>query len=171
MIRYNYIKQQITNTQKYFFIKSYPVNVLNIINQIPCCKIFSFFEFSKLNNAKISDIFSMCQSQTGCTFYHKTAKKYLILYNDDLTPGRIRWTLAHELGHILLRHFLSEGITEFQKEKEADLYAQQLLAPFEYFQIYNITNPISLMNFFGLSHEAALNTMLQYNKWKSNNNT
>ena len=67
---------------------------------------------------------------------------YLTVYDDTvLSEGRIRWTLAHEIGHICLGHILilprhettgRSTLTEAQYEileKEADCFAVNLLAP------------------------------------------
>jgi hypothetical protein len=52
---------------------------------------------------------------------------HLLLYNDE--PGqnlaRFRFTLAHELGHIVLKHRESG----YAEEAEADAFAQHLLCP------------------------------------------
>ncbi len=50
----------------------------------------------------------------------------IILYDDRITSsGRRNWTLAHELGHILLCH--NEQSKE--NEREADAFAAELLMP------------------------------------------
>ena len=49
----------------------------------------------------------------------------LVVYDGTADPPRLRFTLAHELGHIALRHTGSfEG-----EEREADLFASHLLIP------------------------------------------
>ncbi len=50
----------------------------------------------------------------------------LILYDDAIeNRGRVNWTIAHELGHVYLRH-----TEESQKEqREADRFAAALLLP------------------------------------------
>lgn len=48
----------------------------------------------------------------------------LILINDDHPADRMRFTLAHELGHIVMHRFPSETM-----EREADRFASAFLAP------------------------------------------
>jgi len=55
--------------------------------------------------------------------------KYRILYNDEAHPTRTRWTIAHELGHILLGHLLNEKREYEAEEAEANYFAKQLLMP------------------------------------------
>lgn len=63
--------------------------------------------------------------------------KPAIYYNDSKKENRIRFTIAHEIGHILLGH-LSEGETLHRnteldsqdlKEQQANVFARDLLMP------------------------------------------
>ena len=55
--------------------------------------------------------------------------RYLVLYEDRGDPLRLRYTLAHELGHVLLRHAEQPERPEAEKEAEADRFASHLLVP------------------------------------------
>ena len=55
----------------------------------------------------------------GDSFY------YIVLYRCDGHPARLRFTLAHELGHRLLGH---TGVDPAE-EREADCFASHLLCP------------------------------------------
>lgn len=48
----------------------------------------------------------------------------LFLVNTAITPDRLRFTLAHEVGHIVMHEFPND-----QMEKEADMFAAELLMP------------------------------------------
>ncbi len=62
----------------------------------------------------------------------------LVFYNGAMVPGRIRFTIAHELGHIFLGH-LSGGLPTGRNreprvadppiEQQANVFASRLLAP------------------------------------------
>lgn len=61
--------------------------------------------------------------------------KFYIFFNKNKHQHRIKFTIAHEIGHILLNHFndistiiANSGIDE-QKEWEANMFARLLLAP------------------------------------------
>lgn len=51
-----------------------------------------------------------------------------IVFDDRMRPTRIRFTIAHELGHILLSHPMADGREQIE-EKDADMFAARLLAP------------------------------------------
>ena len=96
---------------------------------------------------------------------------YVIFYDDTIQPiGRMRFTLAHELGHIVLGHLLTEsvscrsGITlwnngETQEpndlEKSANIFSSRLLSPACVLRALNIHKPKDIANLCGLSDTAA----------------
>ncbi len=64
--------------------------------------------------------------------------KYYIFYRGDMVPGRIRFTVAHELGHIVLGHLERQSHTTRNREPQAgdapieqaaNVFASRLLAP------------------------------------------
>lgn len=62
--------------------------------------------------------------------------QWYIIYNDENTRRRCRFTVAHELGHIFLGHELRKGYhartfdtSRPAVEQEADVFAARLLAP------------------------------------------
>ena len=75
-------------------------------------------------------------SQSGIS-YQSESSEWLIVYDDSDSTGRKRFTIAHELGHILLGHPLREGEQHtrvFNKdrpevEREADMFAARILSP------------------------------------------
>lgn len=75
-------------------------------------------------------------SQSGISFQAEDGT-WVVVYDDSDAIGRKRFTIAHELGHILLGHPLREGeqhtrvfIKERpQVETEADMFAARILSP------------------------------------------
>lgn len=88
--------------------------------------------------------------------YPDGSTRYEMIYDRRGNPRRRRFTLAHELGHIVLKHKQEEQ----WEEKEADYYASQLLAPrpvFDLIQKYdmNPSDPYLIAKTFGLSKAAS----------------
>lgn len=72
----------------------------------------------------------------GLTFY--AGDMPVILYNESCIAGRIRFTVAHELGHIILGHVAPGSVTTVNREPDpeddpqettANQFAARLLAP------------------------------------------
>ena len=82
---------------------------------------------------------------------------YLILYNENSPRERLNFTLAHEVGHILLGHIGEEGA---HLEREADAFAAALLCPtvaVRYLEHQNghVLSEKELCAVFPISREAA----------------
>lgn len=94
----------------------------------------------------------------GLTLRH--AGRYFVLYNDRTENGRrLSFTLAHELGHIMLAH---AGEDREREEREANAFAASLLSPaivFHYLRFRDGRAPSveEMTATFPLSREAATN--------------
>lgn len=141
---------------------------LSFIYNFPNLKIKTYSWFAKKNKLSIEETINYINSDSGCCWYLVNENKYLILYNDLIdNPCHNRWTLAHELGHYLLKHNEvcntailgrnSLGEKDYKiYEKEANCFAKELLAPLNV--ICNILNNFSIldiMNLCDLSYEAS----------------
>ena len=106
---------------------------------------------------------------------------WAIIYNQAIcSPGRIRFTLAHELGHYLLHRQLQEAFNcseadllhwdsaERQMEGEADLFASYLLMPIDDFrqQVAGATIDLDVLGgcaeHYGVSLTAAILKWLEF---------
>lgn len=150
-------------------IQSLPVKVKKIAKKFPDLQIRSYSWYAKKWNLTIEEVCELVDSEEGCCWYLKQQNKYMILYNDLVKhKGRIRWTIAHELGHYLLKHneknnksiISRNSLTEDEYEvfeKEANCFARTLLAPppvITKFEYINVDEIIRLCN---ISFEAASN--------------
>lgn len=105
------------------------------------------------------------------------SKLYVTVYDDKIYPAeRIIYTLAHELGHIVLGHLddfektaLSRGgLTEAEYrvlEEEADFFAAELLAPIYIVKQLNIIKAEPLREIFSLSIKASNNKAQDLTWW------
>lgn len=103
-------------------ISSLPVNLRSIC------------EKSGIKIVKDSALHLLSPLQSGISVLNKD--KWYIVYADDQSIERCRFTVAHELGHIFLGHQLISGyhartfdVSRPQIEQEADMFAARLLAP------------------------------------------
>lgn len=97
-------------------------------------------------------------SKDGYTFYENNV--FSIFYNEDRPKGRQRFTISHEIGHIILYHHLyvpskiltsnkNKGIWECQ----ADTFAQNILFPIEWAENLKGQNINGIAKYLGVSKE------------------
>lgn len=58
----------------------------------------------------------------------QTNNRFAIVFDDEDTPQRCRFTIAHELGHIFLGHN-TKGAYSAEEETAANVFGSRLLAP------------------------------------------
>lgn len=154
-VRYKYISEFVYSLLYDNGITSYPINIRDLINtlnsrgqNIQIDTYSSYLSYKNLlqekrglPSLKHADIIDFFGSQDGATARINGTSLNIIFYNDKkAVPGRINWTLAHELGHILLKHhdIMSPIFLERRSknqintqydilEKEADWFARTLL--------------------------------------------
>lgn len=87
-----------------------------------------------------------------------------IFYNSGLPVGRQRFTVAHEIGHLVLGHVGRGRVTTInrepnpkdnQEETQANQFAARLLAPACVLHKLGATTPEVIQQVCGLSHQAA----------------
>lgn len=122
----------------------FPFRIVDFIRKLDKVKLIAYsymISCGKFKNEK--DIVARCtHSDDGATYAKKytESNRYFIFYNDSQihNEARIRFTLAHEVGHIVLGHFEDTGTLsrktlseeKYTKyESEADLFAAELLSP------------------------------------------
>ena len=118
-------------------IDSYPVSLKQILRHNGI-RLWSYEDFCLANGCSMQECFGLF-GKDGATIENNG--RYLIVYNRHATPkDRIRFTLAHELGHIFHQHHRELGVEILQRlrvektlydvlEDEANCFARNLLCP------------------------------------------
>lgn len=148
-----------------------PINVMELIKKMGIA-IFSYSNGLKL--LKELELENFCTNNEGFSLFLNG--RWIIFYNENIVPrSRIRFTLAHELGHILLGHkmkIIKSSVGEIlyteenidnnlnkkkkqQIEIDADMFAIRLLAPAIVLYSLEITNPYDIMYLCGLPFSIA----------------
>lgn len=94
-------------------------------------------------------------SEFGFSFLNGTAKR-IILYNEALPLGSIRFTIAHEIGHAVLGH-TDEDNPNF--EKEANCFARNLLCPLPVAEIMDAITISDYIHLFNVTTSMAMTTL------------
>lgn len=121
----------------------------------------------------------------GALFPGDGRKEWLLLYNEAVaSPGRVRFTQAHELGHYILHRKVRESFQcsdadmlnwsqdDKDIEGQADLFASYLLMPLDDYR-KQVTAPVDLdllghcADRYGVSLTAAILKWLQYTDEKA----
>ena len=103
------------------------------------CTVRTYQELSQKSNLSVQRVGLCLGSEDGCVCYDASHDRYRLAYDCERMDARMRWTLAHELGHIVLGHledFPETSIARKQSsallgilDKEADKFAGDILAP------------------------------------------
>lgn len=101
-------------------VDSLPVQPLPLLQACRDTQIFTCHQAAELAGIPASEMARLLRDVDAMTFRcGQDRKRYIVVYNPDGNPARLRFTLAHELGHRLL-----DG-----GEAEADCFAGHLLCP------------------------------------------
>lgn len=137
-------------------------------------KTCTYSKFSAKFGLSIKKICDYFESDLGACVYDRKKERYIIYYNDTkMNDGLTRFTIAHELGHILLKHhqkintdiMLRQGISEslYKKfENEANCFSRNFLSPYPLVlvvtdtSIYNHQTFEDVMIAFNISYDAAI---------------
>lgn len=121
-------------------ITTLPINLKQIIRQFDNLHLMKYSTFAWQHGMTIQEVCELLNSEDGC-LWRREDDQYIILYNDTVeSKERIRFTIAHEIGHFVLGHLNFSGKTKISRytlndiendafEKEANYFAKRLLAP------------------------------------------
>lgn len=127
--------------------ESLPLSIKKLIKSFPNLYLQKYTVFAKKRELSLQETFEILDSEEGC-LWRRNDNTYIILYNDLVkNTGRIRFTLAHELGHFILKHHEKTDKTILSRyslsddeydvfEKEANYFAKRLLAPVPLIDLY-----------------------------------
>lgn len=108
-------------------VRSLPVEPLAILHACRDTRVYSAeaaADALDLPPEQIAGMFREADAVT-CRISGEGSLHYIVIYRQDGNPARLRFTLAHELGHRLLKHTGSSP----EEEREADCFASHLLCP------------------------------------------
>ena len=111
-------------------IKQLPVDIVSICRRCKNTLIIPYSKAEPFADILGFDIINEAPSDMAFTYRIEPVKGpviHLLLYNDEpyQSAVRFRFTLAHELGHIVMKHRNSSYV----EEAEANCFAQHLLCP------------------------------------------
>ena len=177
--RYSYARQRAYRLLCELEIDRLPIDPWAIANALPNVHVLKWSELR--DNCHQADPLSIDEEGADAKTQHIRGRDdYLVVYDDRvLSPGRIRWTVAHEIGHIVLGHLVSFDATALCRgslteaeyyvlEREADCFAVNLLAPMTIMnRIPSVKTAYDYMEMCELSEEASKNCLEELSLLKS----
>lgn len=94
-------------------------------------------------------------------YFDARTNSYVIIYEDRVSLQRQRFSIMHEIGHILLGHKQESDLARIQ----ANYFAAYALAPSPLIHLYDIEDYIELAEIFNISRECAMLCASRYNNW------
>jgi hypothetical protein len=178
--RYNYVFSTLARVYE-----EYDPHIFPIVNPFDFIELQSYWEVHTYNEVKSSDFdpVTFFKSKDAKLYWDKKTK-YIIFYNTDRIKRRINFSIAHEIGHILLGHLEEFEKTSIERggltsseyrvlETEADVFASNFLSPIPFirklkwssndvFSICNLTKDASAVRLRTLKSD--LNRMNDTNR-------
>lgn len=157
-----------------------PVKIGNLIRNIPYIKLVTYSSQIRKFQITYKELIVDAETKDSYAVWNRTQDRYCIYYNDIepniVNSNRVRWNLAHELGHIILKHhafckqdklFRSGLATNVYNyiEAEADYFAQLLLVPHVVLYAFKVTTEKQLKDLCQISGPAAKNRFRDYKQW------
>ena len=148
-------------------ITSLPINVEQLIKNTGFCVLKKYSKQMQKYDLTYDYLCDNFGKDGVPLFKPSNQKPYTILYNNYRKPyARIRWTLAHELGHVILRHnsdfeetkLSRSGLTDAAYkvlDDEADAFAAELLSPEIVLIAAGWTSKNDIVKHCALSNDAA----------------
>jgi len=153
--RYEEIKREITFMYEEAEVHCYPIDCFLIANRLHyIVRPYSSLSEEGRQQAIETDPdgFSKVEVNPFTGMY-----EYVIYYNDECKiPGRIRWTIFHEIGHIYLGHHdHPDDSFSAIEEEEANFFAKYAIAPHPLIRKLNCQSPWDIQTTFETSGQAA----------------
>lgn len=138
---YRFAAEKATEVLEDVEITEAPINLAVVLerysNEI---RFVTYSKFMRASGRSLGDVISFFDSDMGACAFEPLTNRFIIYYNDNLSANWIRFTIAHELGHIFLEHHQKAGTDilgrtfvpkdDYEEyEKEANVFARNLLAP------------------------------------------
>ncbi len=177
--RYAYARQRAYRLLCELEIERLPVDPWKVATSLPNVHICKWTDLR--DNCNDDDpLFIDKEGADAKTQHLRGQADYLVVYDDRVENyQRVRWTIAHEIGHIVLGHLVSFEATALCRgsltekdykvlEREADTFAVNLLAPMTIInRLPSIQTKADIMKLCNLSGEASDNCMEELRLLKS----
>lgn len=135
-------------------IDTIPIDIYNLVNKMNI-KLVPYSEFCDIEHNLL-----MKQSKDGFFVFDEKNDRFEIFYNDDKNETRIKFTLGHEISHIIhLDTYENETI-----KAKANYFSRFLIVPIPLIRELNLTNKADVGYIFQVSPDVAQYSLEFYNR-------
>ena len=174
------IKKAVYETLCNYPVPFIPLKIKSLVRSFPNIRLISYSKHMKTMGLTYSQMIRFANTMDACTDYYAESDLYIVYYNDiekSITlSNRYRWNIAHELGHIILKHQKTHNKTRIfrselsdpeydELEDEADYFAQLILVPHVVLYAFNVSTERQLKDFCQISGPAAFRRFRDYKQW------
>ncbi len=140
-----------------FKIFSFPITIVSVLRRMHNVCFHSYSEAAEMMGISFTEFWALASSDFGFSVRNSKRNQIEIFYNDHKSESVQRFTLAHELGHVVLEH-VQDGKKE---DREANCFARNYLCPVPVVQGYNLKTSAEYCKTFFVSDVMA-NTALVF---------
>lgn len=178
--RRNEIKQQVYNTLVIYGTPILPLKIGGLIRNIKNVKLITYSSQIRKFGITYKELILNAETKDSYAVYNRTIDKYCIYYNDMdnsiISSHRIRWNLAHELGHVILEHHKLANVEKLYREgfddntyryleDEANYFAQLILVPHIVLLGLKLRKPSDIKYRCQISNQALNRRVKEYEIW------
>lgn len=157
--RYDKIKDEIVDLYEDHGVCALPIDCIGLAQRMKV----RLMAYSQLTKKKLTAAYAMSSDGFLLPLECKLTgqMEYVIYYNDDNCHERQRFTIMHEIGHIVLDHCEESDLAE----AEANFFAKYSLAPPPLVNEIEVEDYYDMAIKFDLSLQCAMYCMKYYQKW------
>lgn len=154
-MNYHDILVKILDVYKDCGIQSFPIDCYSILRHYGY-RIFTYQNIRDINER----LYEYCRNYSEDAFRYGANR--IIAYDETKSPFRVRFSIMHELGHIMLEHSKECSYNEHQ----ANFFASNILAPRMAIHFAGCRNADDVSSLFQISREAGSYAYQNYILWK-----
>lgn len=183
--RRNEIKQQVYDTLVKYGTPVLPMKIGALIRNIKHVKLITYSSQIKKYGITYDELILDAETKDSYAVRQGSTGRYCIYYNDIdrniVTSNRVRWNLAHELGHVILNHHELIGADKLYRkglnddayyyfEQEANYFAQLILVPHAALLGFKVDSARNIRVMCKISDPAAKRRFYDFQIWKTHVN-
>ena len=153
---YERIEELVVKLYEEAGITEAPIDVFAVARKKNCL----LKPFTHLKNVAIREVYGL--RADGFSLYDPERQCFIIFYDNLQCKERQRFTIMHEIGHIMLGHKDESDLANLM----ANYFAGYSLAPYPIMDLYRIEDCMQLAKFFGISRDCAQLCVKRYEQWK-----